>query len=120
MQDLSRESLLVGSHVFVHGLVSKTELNDKLGFIVNQHTDRWGVVMLELDCEPGRRQIWNIKPNNLKALASSMALKVTPSGDSNVANAKIEPFDFNLEWDMVIIFHIFFISIPKSTCIIIS
>jgi hypothetical protein len=94
MQDLIAESLHIGSHVLAHGLVCKTMLNDKPGFLVNQEGDRWGVVMLELDCEPGVRKIWKIKPENLKALPSFKGLKITPIGDSNVANVKIEPFNF--------------------------
>ena len=67
-------------------------LNDKPGFVVRVglEEDRWGVVMMELDCEPGLRKIWNIKPSNLKALASYKGLKVTPVGDSNVTTNKYQ------------------------------
>ena len=81
----------VGSHVRLHDIVSKPELNKRMGFVVSRNGDRWGVVLLELDCEPGTRKIWSLKPDNLTALASFKALKVTPEGDSNVT---IEPFDF--------------------------
>jgi hypothetical protein len=70
------------------------ELNDKPGFIVNREDDRWGVVMLELDDgEPGVRKIWKIRSENLKALASFKCLKITPVGDSNIANVKMEQFN---------------------------
>ena len=73
MQEMLVAPLHVGSHVVVHGLVCKTILNGRPDSVVRvglKKEDRWGVVMLELDCEPGLRKIWNIKPSNLKALAS--------------------------------------------------
>ena len=106
MQEMFVAPLHVGSHVFVHGLVCKTMLNDRPGFVVrvSLEEDRWGVVMMELNCEPGLRKIWNIKPNNLKALASYKGLKVTPVGDSNVTSTKIEPFDFGRSLGQVYIY----------------
>lgn len=66
-----------------------------MSFVVSRKGERWGVVLFELDCEPGARKIWSLKPANLKPLASFKGLKVTPVDDPNAAsNVKIEPFDF--------------------------
>ena len=107
MQEMFVAPLHVGSHVLVHGLVCKTMLNNRPGFVVRVglEEDRWGVVMMELDCEPGLRKIWNIKPSNLKALVSYKGLKVTPVGDSNVTSTKIEPFDFGRSFGQVYIYN---------------
>jgi hypothetical protein len=70
MKDLIAVLLHIGSRILAYRLVCKTMLNDKSGFIVNQEGDRWGVVILELDCEPGVRKIWKMKPENSKAFLS--------------------------------------------------
>ena len=68
-----------------------------MSFVVSRNEERWGVVLFELDCDPGTRKIWSLKPANLEPLPSFKGLKVTPVGDSNdggANNVNIEPFDF--------------------------
>ncbi len=91
MQGMLVAPLHVGSDVLVLGMVCKTMLNDRLGFVVRVglEEDRWG----------------RPKPNNLKALASYKGLKVTPVGDSNVTSTKIEPFDFGRSLGQVYIYY---------------
>jgi len=84
-----------------------------MGFVVSRNDERWGVVLFELDCDPGARKIWSLKPANLTPLASFKGLKVTPVDDPNTANTvKIEPFDFGRSLGDVIfiIIHCFMIN----------
>ena len=73
-------------------IVSKTELNQKRGFVVSQLEDRWGVVLFELDCEPGPRKIWSVKKANLKPIGAFLSLKVIPIIKSSSTHISIEPF----------------------------
>lgn len=88
-----------------------------MGFVVSRNGERWGVVLFELDCDPGARKIWSLKPANLTPLASFKGLKVTPAvDDPNTANnVKIEPFDFGRSLGDVIIIIIYYFVI---NCII--
>ena len=85
----------------IHGLVKETQLNDKNGFVISRNDNRWGVVLFQLECDPGHRKIWNIKSNNLKPTASYLTLKIPPVLRESTIASDVGLFDFKLEKDKV-------------------